>query len=98
MTDRCLNGVRAIFSAAHNSPEGDDHGHDYVVWAYFEEGEDARDLRRDLMAKLESFDHQRLPDGLTWDNQLARHIGVHVGAVKCRVRRPVIGFEAEWEA
>lgn len=97
MTGRCLNGVRAVFSSSHNSPEGDDHGHDYEVWAYFGEGEDARQLRRELVAKLEDFDHRRLPDGLAWDNQLARHIGLHVGAVRVRVCRPVIGFEAVWE-
>jgi hypothetical protein len=96
--ERCLTGVRAVFCAAHYSPEGEDHGHDYEVWAYWPAGADARHRKAQLEAMLAEFDHKRLPEGLAWDNALAPLFGGLLAAVRIRIIRPLQGIEACWES
>lgn len=92
-------GVGGIFSASHNSPEGELHGHSYEVWAWFPAGPDARDLKARLDAVLADLDHQHLPDELAWGEMVAEHIGGRLdGCIEVEVRRPLERIGARWTA
>ena len=95
-----LTGVRAILSAAHRGPENKLHGHTWEVVAWFHAaGEDARNLKGDLLATLELFDHDILPDSLSRGEDLAEWLGTELtGCVQVDVSRPLEGFFARWTA
>ena len=93
-----LTGVVCVFSAAHHPPEGGAvHGHSYEVVAWFEAGEDARDLQQALTAAVEKLDHTLLPPELASGEAMAEHIGRSLdGCVEVEVRRPLERIYARW--
>lgn len=92
------SGVSAVFSAAHRSPEGELHGHSYLVTAWFsnDDRRDARCMKAALGALLTAWDHKELPDNLTWGEDIARAVGTLANCVEVIVSRPLEGFYARW--
>jgi 6-pyruvoyl-tetrahydropterin synthase len=93
-----LTGVGCIFSASHHPPEGGDvHGHSYEVVAWFEAGEDARDLQARLAAAVEPLDHTVLKSDLASGEAIAEHLGrLLEGCVEVEVSRPLERIRARW--
>jgi hypothetical protein len=95
-----LTGVGCHFSATHEAPEGGSpHGHSCEVTAWFEEGQDARDLQKLLVAVTGPLDHSVLTKELASGEAIAAHIGRCLeGCVEVEVRRPLERIYARWRA
>lgn len=84
-----LTGVGAYFCAAHYDRKlGNLHGHTWEVEAWFNSGENAIVQRERLENILDDFDHQVLPEELSWGEAIAEHILKSLdGCVEVKVSR-----------
>jgi 6-pyruvoyl-tetrahydropterin synthase len=80
-------------SVGHNSPEGQPHGHDYNVSLWFRFGPDARLLRKQVRAVLDTLDHTFLPDDLAQAENLADYFYKQLpGCLRVECDRPLLGI------
>lgn len=90
--------VSGVISVGHRSPEGDAHGHSYLISAWYRHGSDARALKRHLDVELAQLDHTMLPDKLRFAEDLAEHLaGKLPGTIRIEVDRPLEGMTGRWE-
>ena len=92
-------GVEGHFSAAHRAPDGQMHGHTWIIRAWFETPEraDAHLYRAALHEILRQWDHTTLPDELAWGEDIGRAVITLCNCVRVEVMRPTEGFYTDVE-
>jgi hypothetical protein len=92
-----LSWAETYLCAAHKGDDGVMHGHTWRVRAYWNyTGQSAVDTKAALVAACRWFDHGVLPDRLRRAEDLAAHLGLHMGAQRIDVWREPEGMGATW--